>query len=118
MNDLKERAKKFAHRCVKLVLALHHIRGQLIRCATSIAANYGAGCNVQTKAAFSAKPSVVVAEADESNFGLEFLLEENLDKKLVGSLIVEAKELTSAFIASLITARKTKIRNFGGLGFN
>jgi len=43
-EDLKNRTKEFAHRCVKLALALpkgrleNHIAGQLIRCSTSVAA--------------------------------------------------------------------------------
>ncbi len=49
-DQLKKRTKDFAHRCVKLATALpdtslgRHIRGQLIRCATSVAANYRAAC--------------------------------------------------------------------------
>ncbi|MFV9644970.1 MAG: four helix bundle protein [Desulfobacterales bacterium] len=44
--ELKKRTKEFAHRCVKLALALpktvlgNHIKKQLIRCGTSVAANY------------------------------------------------------------------------------
>jgi hypothetical protein len=40
-QELKDRTKRFAHRCVKLALNLpetalgKHIRGQLIRCSTS-----------------------------------------------------------------------------------
>ncbi len=49
-EELKKRTKKFAHRCVKLSLALAkdklglHIQGQLIRCSTSVASNYRAVC--------------------------------------------------------------------------
>ncbi len=54
-SELKKRTKEFAHRCVKLALALpknvlgNHIKGQLIRCATSVAANYRAALLAQTK---------------------------------------------------------------------
>ena len=45
-------------------------------------------------------------EADESYFWLEFIIDEKLMKKeLVVPLLVEAKELTSIFIASRKTAR-------------
>ncbi len=60
-EELKQRTKAFSHRCVKLSLALpedylgRHIRRQLIRCATSIAANYKAVCLAQSKAHFAAK---------------------------------------------------------------
>jgi four helix bundle protein len=72
--ELKRRTKEFAHRCVKLALALpktqpgNHISGQLIRCATSVAANYRASCLAQSKAGFIAKLSIVLEEADESAF--------------------------------------------------
>ena len=48
-NDLKDRTKVFAHKCVKLAEFLpniylgNHIKGQLIRCSTSVAANYSIG---------------------------------------------------------------------------
>ena len=70
-NELKERTKKFAHDCIKLALKLpntflgNHIKGQLIRCSTSVAANYRAACLGQSKASFISKLSVVIEEADE-----------------------------------------------------
>ena len=56
-----------------------------------------------------AKLSIVVEEADEADFWLEFLIDENLmDRKLAEPLMIEAKELTSISIASRITAKKNK----------
>lgn len=49
-GDLKERSTLFAHQCVKIAVDLpkskleNHIEGQLIRCSTSVAANYRAAC--------------------------------------------------------------------------
>jgi len=57
-NDLKDITKNFAHDCVKLALKLpntylgNHIKGQLIRCSTSVAANYRAVCLAQSRASF------------------------------------------------------------------
>jgi len=109
--ELKKRTKEFAHRCVKLALALpkndlgRHISKQLIRCATSVAANYRATCIAQSKSSFIAKISIVVEEADESNFWLEFITDENLLKKdRILPLFKESAELTSIFIASRKTA--------------
>ena len=63
----------------------------------------------QTKPAFIAKLSIVIEEADESDFWLEFVIDENLmDRNLAEPLMLEAKELTSIFIASRITAQKNK----------
>ena len=86
-EELKERTKDFAHRCVKLALALpksalgNHIRGQIIRCGTSVAANYRAALMAQTKAAFVSKISIVIEVADESEFWLEFIMDEELMKR-------------------------------------
>lgn len=86
-NDLKHRTKQFAHRCVKLTEFLpssylgNHIKGQLIRCSTSVAANYRATCVAQSKASFIAKISIVIEEVDEGAFWLEFIVDENLFEK-------------------------------------
>lgn len=114
-EELKNRTKDFAHRCVKLAMALpdtflgNHIRGQLIRCATSVASNYRAACIAQSRASFISKLSIVLEETDESYFWLEFIINENLLKsKLVEPLLKEAEELTAIFISSRKTARKEK----------
>ena len=114
-KELKTRTKEFAHRCVKLAMALpntplgNHIGGQLIRCSTSVAANYRAACLAQSKAGFVSKLSIVIEEADESYFWLEFIIDENLLKNnLVEPLLKEADELTAIFIASRKTARKNQ----------
>ncbi|MBK7380020.1 MAG: four helix bundle protein [Ignavibacteriales bacterium] len=112
-EELKKRTKSFAHRCVKLALSLpntilgRHLQGQLIRASTSVAANYRAACLGQSKAVFTAKISIVIEEADESLFWLEFILEENLIKKdRIESLLKEASELTAIFVASRKTIQK------------
>lgn len=117
-RDLKLRSKSFAHNCVKLALSLpksylgNHISNQLIRCATSVAANYRAASLGQTKKTFIAKISIVIEEADECIFWIEFLQEENLLKNIEFiSVLKEAKELTAIFIASRITAEKSNKRN-------
>lgn len=112
-EELKNRTKGFAHRCVKLAMALpdtylgNHIRGQLIRCSTSVASNYRAVCIAQSRASFISKMSIVIEEADESYFWLEFIVDEKLLKKeFIDPLLKEADELTAIFIASRKTARE------------
>ncbi len=111
--DLKIRTKKFAHQSVKLAVSLpdtklgNHIERQLIRCSTSVAANYRAACLAQTKKGFVSKLSIVIEEADESIFWIQFLKDENLkDNKETREVLQEAKELTTIFISSRITASK------------
>ena len=80
-EELKKRTKQFALRIVKLFRALPRtpeaqIMGkQLLRCGTSVAANYRAVCRARSRAEFIAKLGVVVEEADESVFWLEMLEE-------------------------------------------
>ena len=112
---IEKRTKDFAHRCVKLAISLprttqgKHIESQLIRCSTSVASNYRASLHAQSKAAFIAKISIVVEEADESEFWLEFIIDEKLmSKKRILPLLNEAHELSSIFITTRKTAQKGK----------
>lgn len=115
-DELKQRTKQFAHRCVKLALSLpkgvlgQHIAKQLIRCSTSVAANYRAACIAQSKPSFISKIGLVAEEADESNFWIEFIVDENmLSLSKCRPLLEEARELTLIFTASQKTARSKKL---------
>ncbi|MGD9110135.1 MAG: four helix bundle protein [Phycisphaerales bacterium] len=112
-GELARRLKAFAHRCVKLAAALpdtalgKHIRSQLIKCSTSTPANYRAACIAQSRAGFIAKLSIVVEETDESNFWLEFIVDEKLlPERKVRPLLDESGELTAILVASRKTTRK------------
>ena len=109
-EELKKRTKSFAHKCVKFALSLpksqlgNHISGQLIRSSSSVAANYRAACNAQSKLSFISKLSIVAEEADESEFWIEFALDEKIGDNSEGIVLLdEAHQLSSIFIA----ARKT-----------
>lgn len=114
-EELKNRTKQFAHNCVKLASELpagqlgKHVANQLIRCSTSVAANYRASCLAQSKASFISKLSIVLEESDEASFWLEFIADEELlDSNRVPPLLKESQELTAIFFASRKTARKNK----------
>jgi four helix bundle protein len=109
-EELKRRIKLFAHRCVKLALSLpsdqlgNHIRGQLVRASTSAAANYRASCNALSIPLIISKMSISIEETDESEFWIEFALDENLTESTgADPLIKEAHEIASI----LIKARQT-----------
>ncbi len=111
-DDLKDRIKDFAHRCIKLALSLpktvlgNHIKGQLIKCSTSAAANYRAVCIAQSKPDFISKLSIVIEETDEACFWMQFIIDEQLLKKQRASpLLQEGRELTSILVSSRKTAR-------------
>ena len=115
-ENLAARTKSFAYECVDFCETLpntyfgNHVKGQLIRCATSVAANYRATRLAQTKAGFISKLSIVVEESDEAEFWLDFLLLFKYgNKKKAESLLKEAHELTSIFIASRKTAQRNKV---------
>ena len=117
-QNLRIRTKFFAHKCVKFAVSLpntflgNHVKGQLIRSSTSVAANYRATCVAQSKPSFIAKISIVVEEADESLFWLEFIRDEEeistYDISELDWLINEANELVSIFITSRKTAQNRK----------
>jgi len=63
----------------------------------------------QTKVAFISKISIVIEEADESEFWLEFIMDEKLmERKKVLPLFNEAHELSSIFITTRKTAQRRK----------
>ncbi len=111
-DELKNRTRDFAHRCVKLALALprnhlgNHLKGQLIRCSTSVAANYRSACIAQSKPDFISKLSIVIEEADETCFWIQFIIDEQLlQSKKVLPLLQEGYELVSILVSSRKTAR-------------
>ena len=117
-DHMRARTKAFAHNCVKTAMKLfggplqNHIRGQLIRCSTSVAANYRAAYLAQSRAGFAAKISIVLEEADESAFWLEFTADESpLKDETVMPLLQEAKELASICFATRRTMRIKKSKD-------
>lgn len=104
---LIKRTTKFAHDCVNLAMLFrkdkpgYHIQNQLIRCSTSVASNYRAANLAQSKASFVAKLSIVIEEADESSFWLEFGQFQGVIKSdETNRLIQEANELALIFISA------------------
>jgi len=106
-DELKLRTKQFALRVIKLVAALpktiegRAIANQLVRCGTSVAANYRAACRARSRSEFIAKMGVVLEEADETQLWLELIIESKLlPLKRVDPLLEEATELVAIFVAS------------------
>ena len=84
------------------------IGNQLVRCGTSVGANYRAACRGRSKAEFIAKLGIVEEEADESAYWLEMLVEAKVLKPdSVAELLAEADQLT----AIMATSRKTAKQN-------
>jgi four helix bundle protein len=82
---------------------------QLLRCGTSVAANYRAVCRARSKAEFISKMNVVVEEADETVFWLELLTETGVVRKeRLSDLQTEANEILAICAASLRTAKQNR----------
>ena len=105
--DLKARTKQFALRVMKLVDSLPRtiqgraVANQIIRSATSVAANYRAACRARSRAEFIAKIGVVEEEADETVFWLELIIDSALlTETRTRPLLSEAGELVAIMAAS------------------
>jgi four helix bundle protein len=110
-DELKQRTKAFALRVMKCVASMPNrpvawvIGKQLLRCGTSVGANYRAACRARSKAEFVAKLAIVIEEADECCYWLELVIESGLiETHLVTPLLAEANELTAIMVASRKTA--------------
>ena len=104
---LKERCKVLALRVMSLIDHLPKsvqgrvIADQIMRSASSVAANYRAACRARSKAEFVAKLSIVVEEADETVLWLELIKDRKLlPENRVGNLLEEANEITAIMVAS------------------
>lgn len=110
-EELKHRTKQFALRVIRLTDALPKKRSsevlgrQVLRSATSVAANYRAACRAKSRADFIAKMGTVEEEADETAFWLELISESALlPAEKLAELLKEAGELTAITVASIRTA--------------
>jgi len=110
--ELKERTQAFALRIVRLVESLPRgmtaeVMGrQLLRAATSVAANYRSACRAKSRADFIAKMGLVEEEADECALWLELIAAAGLmPQGKLTALQEEAAALTAIAVKSIRTAR-------------
>ena len=113
-EQLRDRTKAFALRVIRLFRSLpgntdtQVLGKQLLRCGTSVAANYRAVCRARSKAEFIARIGIVAEEADEAVLWIELLTESGIVKQeLTEDLLKEAKELSAILTASQQTAKRT-----------
>ena len=112
-EELKARTKEFSIEIIKLCklfdksdVARISAR-QLIRSATSVAANYRAACRGRSKAEFIAKLHIAVEEADETVFWLEIIIEADVYRgESINQLLKEAKEILYILSSSHKTAKE------------
>ena len=102
----------FAVRVIKLSSSLpktpagKHIAGQILRCGTSPAPNYGEARGAESTADFVHKLGVVLKELNETSIWLRVIERgEILRRELLTGIIQENLELCKILAASLRTAR-------------
>ena len=110
--ELQRRAQRFAADIIKFTEKLPNSRAinilcnQLIRCASSVGANYRAACKGKSTADFINKIVICEEEADESIYWLDLMEESELVKpESLVNYKKEAIELTAIFTAIGKTAK-------------
>jgi len=113
-EQLRERTKQFTINIVYLYRALPKTEDakvfgkQLLRSASSVAANYRAVCRARSKAEFISKIGIVVEEIDESVLWLELLLDTGIVvEEKMKKLLRESNELLAIFAASQRTVKRS-----------
>lgn len=111
-DQLRKRTPAFALAVIRFVEQLPRTRTadvlgrQLLRCATSVGANYRAACRARSNSEFVAKLGIVEEEADESIYWLELLVQAEVTSEAAAtSLKNEASEILAMTVASINTAR-------------
>jgi four helix bundle protein len=111
--DLEGRLIDFAVRIIEVARSLpktkvgNHIAGQLVRCGTSPAPNYGEAQGAESRSDFVHKMKVCLKELRETRVWLVMIVRAGLIKPAskLDSLIDENNQLISIFVKSIQTAR-------------
>jgi four helix bundle protein len=114
--DLEERLIDFAVRIICIAESLpktkvgNHIAGQLIRCGTSPAPNYGEAQSAESRSDFIHKMKICLKELRETKVWLIMIIRANLikPKSKLEPDIIENDELISIFMTSIKTAKQNQ----------
>jgi len=111
-DEMKARTRAFALRVIRLAESLPNtpaanvIRNQMLRCGSSVGANYRAACRARSKPDFASKMGIVEEEADETMYWIDLLVDAGLVKRdRVIDLLTEADEILSITVSSIKTAK-------------
>ena len=100
-EQMRNRTKAFALRIVALVQSLPQtptcrlIGNQLLRCGTSVGANYRAACRARSQADFIAKMGIVEEEADEVAYWVELFESRSMNLDAGAPILKEADEIVA-----------------------
>lgn len=111
--DLELRVAAFASRVISVCDALPsrtgagHLRDQLFRSSTSVAANYAEACVPESRKDFAHKTNVALKELVETRMWLRIIaLKEYIAPKKLELLLSETDELIKIFNKSVTTVRR------------
>ncbi|MDO8886829.1 four helix bundle protein [Candidatus Oleimmundimicrobium sp.] len=114
-NELSERLLDYGVEIVKLTMKLRktsagrQIANQLLRCGTSVGANYEEAGGAQSRADFIHKLQIVLKEIRESLYWLRLIQKSAILKEQnLTQIIEETKQLSNIIAKSIITAKKKK----------
>jgi four helix bundle protein len=113
-EELKKRTQTFALNIIGFAKSLPSqsaasiLGRQLLRCGTSVGANYRAACLAKSRADFISKLKIVEEECDESLYWMELLAATHIGNvSEIRMLMEEARQLLSITVASIRTARSS-----------
>ncbi|HZN69231.1 MAG TPA: four helix bundle protein [Tepidisphaeraceae bacterium] len=110
-RDLRLRTKEFGLRVVRLSSSLpgdlesQVMRRQMVRCGTSVGAQYREACRARSLAEFRSKMQSALQELDETAYWFELLVDsERVAREKMRDLMAEVNELIAIFVASIKTS--------------
>ncbi len=114
--DLEDRLVDFAVTIIDTVEALprtragNHIAGQLVRCGTSPALNYGEAQSAESRKDFIHKMKIVLKELRETSICLKIIMRKPLIKppERIDPVLYECNEFVSIFVTSVSTAKRNR----------
>ena len=106
-QELQERTRQFALRIIRLCAALPKqtaaqiIGKQVLRCGTSVGANYRAACLAKSRPDFANKIKICEEEADEVIYWLGLLIDaEIMPESRMAPLLDEARQISAIMCAA------------------
>jgi len=115
-TEFKKRTAVFAVAAIEFVETLPRgsstrvLGKQLLRCATSVGANYRSACNARSRSEMKSKMNIALEEADESIYWIELLVRSGfVTKHEARDLAIEAKEIAAMLASSVITLAKARV---------
>ena len=112
-DEFRRRTFLFGIRCIRLAeslpksLASQILAKQLIRCATSVGANYRSAVRGRSRGDFVSRMGIVEEECDEALYWIEAIIELGLiPASRTSELQGEANEILAVVVSSIKTACK------------